>query len=205
MGETPAAIGSCLGRLAPHLRLADVALTGSVAIGRERAGDLDLVAGSIDVVAPSATTDFLVSHYHVQGPGVPKFMVQLVDSLTRVRVDIVPDLTGSIARAGTTAISGISVKVLSLDDILDHKLHTLSKASPMRPVDPKHVRDARTIALRIGCTIPDIDPRSLVPDVYGVDEPDEGCARCQTSRSRLFPLAPKSRVFELLGWPKALA
>jgi len=193
-------IGSCLGRLAPHLRLDDVAVTGGVAIGRDSVGDLDLVARAIDVVAPGVTRHFLVSHYHVAGPGVPKFMVQLVDPVTRIRVDIFPDLAGAIARARPATIAGHVLNVLSLDDILDHKVQTLSKASPASTVDPKHARDARTLAQRLGRAIPYVDPQSLADDVYGVGETDRGCPRCAVSLSPSFPLAPKSEIFELLRW-----
>ena len=168
---------------------------------RAAAADLDLVARSIDVVAPTVTNDFLVSHYHVAGPGVPKFMVQLVDPIARFRVDVFPDLAGSVGRARDVAIGGRKVKVLSLDDILDHKLSTLAHASPARTIDPKHARDARTIGAVLGRTVPDIDPGCLVPDVYGRE--DEGCVRCALSRSAEFPLAPKRRICELLGWEYA--
>jgi len=196
-------VASCLDRLAPYLRLDDVAIAGSVAMGRDRPADLDLVARSIGVVAPGVTRDFLVAHYHIAGPGVPKFMVQLVDPVTRIRVDMFPDLTGSIARARTATVGGHVVNLLSLEDVLDHKLQTLSKASPASPVDPKHARDARTIARLIGRTVPDVDPQSLANDVYGVGETDGSCARCELSRSASFPLAPRSRILDLLGWPTA--
>jgi hypothetical protein len=39
-------------------------------------------------------------------PGVPKFMVQLVDPVTRIRVDIFPDLVGSLTRSRGVEIGG---------------------------------------------------------------------------------------------------
>jgi hypothetical protein len=100
----------CLHKLVDHVRLNDVAITGGVAIqlglaetgragGRTTIADLDLVASSLDAVRPSVSRVFLVSHYHVVQPGVPKFMVQLVDPASRIRVDVFPDLAGSLARA----------------------------------------------------------------------------------------------------------
>jgi hypothetical protein len=202
-------IVATLDRLEPHLRVEDVAVTGGIAIDigmealrahrtRGRVADLDLVARSVDVVDPGLARDFLVSHYHVAGPGVPKFMIQLVDPATRIRVDIFPDLAGSIARACYVSIGAHQVRILSLEDILDHKLETLSKASPERPVDPKHLRDARAIARVLGRTIAKIDPRCLAEDVYG--ETKGGCVRCESSRRPEFPLAQPHKIAALLGW-----
>ena len=81
---------TCLARLVPNLRLNDVAITGGVAIqlgmaelghagSRDTIADLDMVASSLDAVSSSVAHAFLVSHYHVVQPGVPKFIVQLVD------------------------------------------------------------------------------------------------------------------------------
>ena len=202
-------IESILDRLKPHLRLDDVAVTGGVAIDigmeglraprtRGRAADLDLVARAVDVVDPAVTKDFLVSHYHVVGPGVLKFMIQLVDPSIRIRVDIFPDLAGSIARARCVRIGPHQVRVLTLEDILDHKLQTLSKASPERPVDPKHLRDARAIARLLGRTAAKIDSRCLAEDAYG--ETEDGCVRCESSRRPEFPLAQPHKIAALLGW-----
>ena len=63
----------CLRRLLPHLRVGEIAVTGSLAIlfhlqeaGRSRprgVRDLDLVASSPEAVAGSVGAHFLVSHY----------------------------------------------------------------------------------------------------------------------------------------------
>src|SRR5262245_54799390 len=100
-------LAGCLGRLLPHVKRDGVAITGGVAmqfaltgLGRQalRNGiaDLDLVAASIEVISPSVVEEFLLSHYHVVRPGVPKFMIQLVDPVSRLRIDVFPDLAGSL-------------------------------------------------------------------------------------------------------------
>ena len=53
----------------------------------------------MDGVAATVARDFLVSHHHVPQPGVKKAIVQLVDPVTRLRVDIFPDLGGMLPRA----------------------------------------------------------------------------------------------------------
>jgi hypothetical protein len=202
-------VAACLARLMPHLRVDDVAITGGVAIqfgmvdlgregSRDTIKDLDLVAGSVDAVAPGVAEVFLVSHYHVVQPGVPKFMVQLADPATRIRVDIFPDLVGSLARAKLANIGTQSAKMLALEDIFEHKLLTLSNASPTNPVDPKHARDARALGTLLDRVVPAVPDDSLVEDVYGTS--DGFCRRCELSKSPHFPLAPKDRIFSLLGW-----
>jgi hypothetical protein len=205
-------LSACLARLLPHLRHEHVAMTGGVAIqlgladlgraGSRRAiADLDFVARSVDAVLPSVADGFLVSHYHVAQPGVPKFMVQLVDPTSGIRVDVFPDLVGSLARARLISIGAQLVKMLTLEDILEHKLLGLSKASPANPVDPKHADDAHALGKLLGRAIPALAEGSLVEDVYGVD--DDFCQRCQLSSNPGFPLAPKDEIFSLLGWTRS--
>jgi len=65
-------LAGCVDRLLSHVRQADIAVTGGVAIElglaeightgcRTRIADLDCVAGSLDAVAPSVCDAFLVS------------------------------------------------------------------------------------------------------------------------------------------------
>ena len=204
-------LSACVARLMPHLHCDDVAITGGVAIqlgmaelrlagSRAVIADLDLVASSIDTVLPGVASAFLVSHYHVVQPGVPKFMVQLVDPTSGIRVDVFPDLAGSLMRASVVKVGAQSIRMLALGDILEHKLLTISKASPERPVDPKHAHDAYALGKLLSRSIPAIAEGSLVEDVYGID--DDFCRRCQLSRHPDFPLAPKDEIFSLLGWTR---
>jgi hypothetical protein len=193
-----------------HVDIDDVALTGGVAIQvglavrrqigpRESIADLDLVASHLGAVAPTVCGDFLVSHYHVPQPSMPKFMVQLVDPESRVRVDVFPDLVGSLEQADWVTIVGHKLKVLSLESILEHKLETLSKASADKPVDPKHFRDARKLAATCFRETPDIRKECLADEAYSNDL-DLVCARCDASASPNFPLASKQEIFGVLGY-----
>ncbi len=203
---------ACLQRLLPHLDRRRVALTGGVAIdlhartiGRQRHrdgwpdADVDLVAEAADVVSPSVTGDFLVSHYHLPQPGYPKFLIQLVDPSSRLRVDVFPDALGAFPRAREREVAGILMHVLEPCDILAHKLATLARASADRPVDEKHHRDALLLGEICNRTIPAPPASSLRPDTYSKDV-DAACARCATSRSHAFPLAPKQQIRDILGY-----
>ena len=190
----------CVDRLLPHVRLNAIALTGGVAMQvglaaraqearRDRVADLDFVVSTHDAVGPSIAGPFLVSHYHVARPGVPKFMLQLVDPMSRLRIDFFPDLAGSIADAQMTAIGGDRIPVLPLERIFEHKLLTLSRASTAAPIDPKHMHDAQVLGAALRRPVPSVAVESVVPDVYGVD--DGNCNRCELSRDADWPLAPQ--------------
>jgi hypothetical protein len=203
-------LSACLVRLLPNLSLDDVAVTGGVAIQigmaqlgheglRKTVADLDIVARSLEAVSSNVAQAFLVSHYHVVQPGVPKFMVQLVEPVTRIRVDIFPDLVGSLARSRWVKIGDRLARTLALEDILEHKLLTISKASPANPVDPKHAADTYALGELLHRSIPPVAHGSLAKDVYGI-EADVSCRRCELSSSIRFPLAPKDQILDLLGW-----
>ncbi len=205
-----ARLSGCLNRLTPHLQLKSVAVTGGVGIqvglaalgragARDGAADLDLVATSIEAVSSSAVGQFLVSHYHVERPGVPKFMIQLVDPDTRIRIDVFPDLAGSIADARATQIGEQWMQVLPLERIFEHKVQTLTRASPTAPIDPKHVHDARMLGAILSKGVPAVAAEALAPDTYIIDA-ELSCSRCGSRRHPAWPLAPKDRIFELLGW-----
>jgi hypothetical protein len=203
-------LSGCLTRLMPHLRSDEIALTGGVAIqlglaALGRAGsraviaDLDFVATRLDAVAETVSGSFLVSHYHVPQPDAPKFMIQLVDPASSIRIDIFPDLVCSLKHARSFAIGEQWVNVLQLQSILDHKLLTVSHASTARPIDPKHYQDARVLGAIFGREVPHVPADSLAEDVYGIGE-DLNCRRCELSLNPGFPLAPKQQIFALLGW-----
>ncbi len=134
----------------------------------------------------------MLVHYH-RGD---RFIVQLVDPATRLRVDIFPDRRGALPRARRRDDGWL---VLDLADILDHKLELLARASAASPIDPKHAADARALSERLRRPPPVVDPAVLCPDVYS-QAIDARCERCEAAASAAWPLAPKKRIFELLGY-----
>lgn len=208
---SPERLHASLSRLLPHLDYARIALTGGVATGLhlgarcgERApgigaGDVDLVAAEVDAVRPTVTGDFLVSHFHLPQPGYAKFLVQLADPGSRLRIDIFPDSLNALHRAGGMDVAGIDVRVLNPSDLLDHKLATLAKASAADPVDPKHLDDARRLGALCGRAISALAASHLKPDEYTRDV-GAICLRCEASRCDAFPLAPKREILEVLGY-----
>jgi len=200
----------CLARLLPHLRPPFAALTGGLAIhlhlrraglpsSRRVVSDLDLVAPAPDVVAPSVTSDFLVSHYHLPHQGNSKFLVQLVDPVTRLRVDLFPDADNSLSKAATITLGSISLPIVDAGDILAHKLQTINGASIQTPIDEKHVHDAFALAMLLGQPLPTVPAEHVHHARYATDTTIR-CQRCETSARREFPLAPKSQILALLGY-----
>lgn len=200
----------CLGRLLPHTHPEKIALTGSVAMelrlaeqgaGRVRTTltDLDFIVSSPSAVGSTVAAQFLVSHYHVVGPGVRKFTLQLVDPDSGLRIDVFPDLTGSLGTAGVVPVDGLCFKVLSLTSIFDHKLSVVTGASREKPVDPKHYRDLRALGAVLDREVPEVSASCLAKDVY---ETDVGliCRRCQLSEDPRFRLAPKREILSILGY-----
>lgn len=207
---TDARVHTCLSRLLPHLEETRVALTGGIAIalharasGRRRPlrgphGDIDLVAEAVDAVSSTVVRDFLVSHFHLPQPGYPKFLVQLVDPSSRLRVDVFPDSLRALPRAREESVAGVPMRVLDPCSILDHKLATLARASEDHPVDGKHHRDALLLGELCGRPLPP-PPAHLRPDAYSQDV-DAACARCEASRSDRFPLAPRRQIHDVLSY-----
>jgi len=199
-----------LRKLLPHLDPQSVALAGSVALelalaarGAEHArapvADIDLVADRLDAVNESVAAEFLVSHYHVAQPGVPKFLIQLADPESGLRVDVFPDTLGAVERACPAKIAGSELRILSLEDIFAHKIQTLSSASADRPIDPKHLRHAHTLGHILGRSVPSVPAESLAAEVFGTDT-TATCRRCELSAHPGFPLAPKKDILRVLGY-----
>jgi hypothetical protein len=209
-GDQGARLATCLSRLRPHVDADAVALAGGVAIEahlaqlglrqpRSGPADVDIVARSADAVSPGVTALFLVSHYHRPHPGYRKFLIQLVDPESQVRIDILPGDGDLIRRSPRLEIRGTRWRVLSLSAILDHKLELLAGATRERPVDRKHLEDALLLGRLVGRAVPECPPDSLSQDRYSTDL-GLRCSRCECSVDPAFPLAPKQRILGHLGY-----
>lgn len=190
--KTHADVLACLARLAPHVESADLAITGSVAIGGRMANDLDLVAARPDAVRASVSADFLIIHRH-HGD---RLILQLADPRSGVRVDVFLD---RFAGVGGARVGVHGWRVVDAAVVFAHKVEMLAGASQARPIDPKHVGDALMLAGLLGREVPAIDPRSVRAEVYST-ELDARCARCEAAADPLFPLARKAEVLAVLGY-----
>jgi hypothetical protein len=202
---------NCLRRLMPHVDAARIALTGGVAIGVHRevtrgdrtravaAEDLDFIADDVSAVRQTATGQFLVSHFHLPQPGYTKFFVQLVDPTTRLRLDIFPDALRALSRASLVDVSGVPLRVVGANDLLDHKLALLSRASASSPIEEKHYADAKCLGAMCGHEVSPLPASHLSRTVFSHDL-EQSCVRCHVSQNSAFPLAPKRAIFDILGY-----
>jgi hypothetical protein len=202
-------LSGTLSRFLPHVNKEDMALTGGVAIDlhlsaaglpatRNGIADVDFVAGHVSAVSPGVALDFLISHYHLPQPGYAKFMVQVVDPVSRIRIDVFPDLVGSLVSAQQIVVAGHTLAVLDARSIMTHKLLTLAKSSPDHLADEKHQRDAVVLAALLGERIDPVSAAYLTKEIHGMDL--SPCPRCEVSRRPEFPLASKQVVFDVLGY-----
>jgi hypothetical protein len=207
----PETFHDCLRRLIPHVETARIALTGGMAISlhadrltdavsrRLTAEDIDFVAEEVEAVRPTAARDFLISHFHLPQPGYPKFMIQIADPVTRLRVDFFPDSLGALDRAPLVDVGGVQLRVLQVRDLLAHKLTLLSNASATSPIERKHYVDAQRLAVICGRTLPPAANSHFTETAFSQNR-EEVCRRCQTSRCDAFPLASKQAIFDVLGY-----
>jgi len=209
--DQQARLCECLTRLRPHVNSGDLGLTGGVAIDLHLAqrglvlqrgvvNDVDFVAARRETVSPSVTSHFLVSHFHLPQPGYPKFLLQLVDPVSRLRVDVFPDLAGSLRRARTATVAGVECLVLDAESILEHKIATLANASPARLVERKHYDDAVRLGSMLGRPVPVTAAAHLCDGDYSGGDLDARCPRCEVSSDSAFALAPKRKIFDILGY-----
>lgn len=203
-------LAACLRPLFRHADANAIALTGGVAIEihlsaggwprpRRALNDVDFVSQGPGAISPRAAAVFLVSHFHLPHAGYRKFMVQLVDPASRLRVDVFPAVAGSIERARLFEIAGVPVRVLDPQAILDHKLALLAGATEHRPIDRKHYDDAVLLGRLCGRRVAELPATSLCKVEYSRD-PAAPCARCERSVDPRFPLASRQQILDVLGY-----
>jgi hypothetical protein len=118
--------------------------------------------------------------------------------VSRIRIDVFPDLVSSLAMARRRVVAGHTLAILDARSIMTHKLLTLASSSPDHLVDEKHQRDALVLAALLGELIGVVPPTHLTKETYGLDL--SPCPRCEASRRPEFPLASKQAVFDILGY-----
>jgi hypothetical protein len=200
----------CVQKVTRFLRPRPFAVCGGVAVqlslakhglSRQdgRVKDLDILAADLEVFPPERFDGWLLSHFHRPYPGYGKHRVQLVDPETRLRVDIFHDAQGTWRDSGPHQLGEASVLVLAARQVLAHKVGLLERASAERPIDYKHLEDARLLASLLGESEPRVAADRLCVEVYSTDL-SARCQRCLASSPLPVPLAPKAEIFSVLGY-----
>lgn len=186
--------------------------------------DIDIVVEGLFGLHPSLSRDFLIVHFHpFRERG--KILIQLVDEEYGTRIDVfTPGAASLTRRLADGEIGDVSCRFVSAEDLLAKLLSVIYPATRSEPVEPKHVEHFRLLS-----TVADVDtvrgvwreyrkesqpldfaeaaeavrrsitahPGLLQAGRYNQDI-NQACPWCH--ESELFPLAPRSRIYEILGY-----
>jgi len=162
------------------------------------ARDLDIVAADLRALAAEPLDGWLLSHLHRPHAGYSRWFIQLVDPDTRLLVDLFHASHWPPHDIAPHPIGDVTVSVLGARAVLADKRRLLAAATRDRPIDPKHLADARLLARLLHEPDADVPAGHLRPDTYTTDLTLR-CPRCHASGS-VAALAPKAMIFELLGY-----
>lgn len=185
--------------------------------------DLDFIAESFADLPEGLGRLLLTRHAHPADPP-GKTMLQAVDPESSVRLDVFRAYGSELARAQTTALSDIPLRIVAFEDLLARHARLCCDLLHGRALAPKFARDflrmvGGAIPMPIECVWrehrnPD-DPETfaetldllleaisartdlLIQPVYSTDV-DAICPRCASTAS--FPLADARDVFAVLGY-----
>jgi hypothetical protein len=210
------------------------ALAGGVAIelqlmrwggapGARLLHDMDFITGAFASVPRSLAGDFHLRHVH---PGDPpgKTLLQAVDAETRLRVDVFRAYGSEMERAVEVPLAGLTMKVVSIEDLAARHARLNWDLMEGRPVAPKFARDFLRmlelvdageveevwqehrkphyptnfveVAGRLRAVIAE-RAELLIAPVYSTDVLAV-CPRCKAAEG--FPLADANVVLSLLGY-----
>lgn len=189
-----------------------------------RLNDIDIVVEGLPGLLPSLSRDFLIVHFHPDRER-GKILTQLVDVEHGSRVDVFTPPTESVTERLTDFAAGdVTGKLLSAEDLLAKMLSVIYPAAMGQPIEGKYVEHFHALLMvadlgkvrelwleyRKATQLRDFDEaaeavrRNIVasPDLLR-EEPycqdlDYACQWCR--ESEVFPLAPRSRIYEILGY-----
>ncbi|MEP6850170.1 MAG: hypothetical protein ABI999_15030 [Acidobacteriota bacterium] len=200
-------------------------LRRGVATRGRRLNDIDTVLAKVTGgIGAGIAEDFLINHFHPTREKGNVF-IQLVEPETATRVDIFSARSPSVPeRASRTQLGDTDAAVVAIEDLMARLLAIIDIVIENKTIDPKYVRSF-TRLLEVGDSIeaaalwseykrsgdlPDLgqtwndvqrklaeNPDLLKPETYSHDV-DAVCPWCVDSEA--FPVADRSRIFEVLGY-----
>ncbi len=199
-------------------------LKNRVSRKKRHINDIDIVVEGLSSLHASLNRDFLIRHFHpCREKG--KILVMLVDKEYGTRIDVfTPSTSSLIKRLTNFAIGETSLRFISTEDLLAKLLTIVDVVTDDKPVDPKYVEHFNSLFIVADLeTVREIwgeyrkenqpldfeeavevvqrriaaNPALLQANHYSQDI-NQVCAWCQ--ESELFPLAPLSKIYEILGY-----
>lgn len=189
-----------------------------------RLNDIDVVVEGLPGLPPTLGRDFLVAHFHPDR-GRAKILIQLVDEEHATRVDVFTPPAASVAERLTPFAAGdVTGKLLSAEDLLAKLLSVIYPAAEGRPVAGKYAERFHELsgAADMGAVrrlwpeyrkenqLTDFDEAAwavrrnltaapgLLQDERHCQDLGYVCRWCRASE--LFPLAPRTGIYEVLGY-----
>lgn len=186
--------------------------------------DLDLVVNDLSAIRHSICQDFLLSHFH-PSRSRGKILVQLVDEANRLRIDVFTSCSKSLNhRLLETAINEIPLRIISAEDLTAKLCEVISAVLKNQSIEAKYFHSFKLLFAIADLEVmkniwTDYRNESLSPEFEKVteaiqqiiaDHPErlqkggycqnlsQRCQWCQ--ESQLYPLAPRVKVFEILGY-----
>ncbi len=186
--------------------------------------DIDIVVEGLFSLRASLSQDFLINHFHPRRGG-GKILIQLVDEEYGARVDVFTPSTRTFTKRLTDfALGEVSCRIVSAEDLSAKLLTVIYSAADGEPIDPKYVESFHLLS-----TVADLDILREVWREYRKEgQPldfDEAAAAVQRSitahpgllrashysqdvkqtcpwcsESEQFPLAPRSKIYGILGY-----
>lgn len=107
--------------------------------------DIDFIAESFDAIPESLGEDFLFRHIHPYDPP-NKTMLQLVDSESKLRIDVFRSGGDTLCRRYDLDLSGSLIKVISLEDLTARTARLALDLADGVPTPSKHATDFLRLA-----------------------------------------------------------
>jgi len=191
---------------------------------KSRLNDIDIVVEDLSELHDSLSRYFLIAHFHpCRERG--KILIQLVDAEFGTRIDVfTPTSDALVARLTDSVIGNVACRFVAIEDLLAKLLSIIYPATGNKPVEPKYVEHFRLLstvavpgtmrkvwleyrkeeqpldyeeAAKIVSSSLRANPALLQAEHYCQDL-GHSCSWCR--ESELFPLAQRSRIYEILGY-----
>lgn len=186
--------------------------------------DIDIIVKDLSVFLPSLNNNFLVRHFHpTREKG--KILLMLVDEENKLKICCFTPQTANLTkRLSAIEINGLSCKIVSVEDILAKLLGVIYQIIRDESVEEKYFNHFKRLlaiadldeakkvwreyrketqqfefeeAVEIIQQKIVADPNLLQPFIYSQNI-NEKCQWCV--KSELFPLAPLTDIYEILGY-----
>lgn len=186
--------------------------------------DIDTVVEDLSGIRSSLSQDFLINHFHPSRRN-GKILIQLVDEEHGARIDVfTPNSKTLFERLSDFKIGNLYCKAVSAEDLAAKLLSIIYSVAKGEPINTKYVEHFRLLSTAVDLATARevwhyyrqenqfagfdeaaaVVERSLASNINLLQD-DEYCqninSACQwCGESKKFPLAPRTKIYEILGY-----